>query len=272
MKVSASLCLIIAALALSAASADDEQKGDLSRFQGTWSAKTGPGDAWTVKMTFKGKAVKIAWPTKADTTLELTSELKIDESSQPKQLEFTKLRKADGSEVENSAGIYAIEGDGIKICIAEPGATRPTEFKGSGTDERYPSLLLLKPQPATVEGDLAAFQGTWVAKTGPGDAWEMSMTVKGRSCKTIWPKDSTTKYEIEGELRLDEKADPKQIDFLRQVRSTGEAVKDTAAIYAIEEGRIKICVARPGTERPVEFKGSGSDKERFPSFLILKKK
>ncbi len=271
MKANASLRLIIAAVlgsSVTTAVVADEPKGDLSRLQGSWAAKTGPSDAWTVRMTFKGNEAKISWPTDIATTLELTSEVKVDEKAEPKRLDFIKLRKANGGGVEDSAAIYAIEKDGITLCIAKPGETAPAEFKGS-TEERYPSLLLLKPEPAPPEGDLAALQGSWSAKTGPDGTWDVSMTIKGRSYKTIWPKDGTINYEIEGEIRLDEKAEPKRVDFVRQVKSTGEVVKDTAAIYAIEKDGVKLCLARPGTDRPAEFKAGA---ERYPWLLVLKKK
>lgn len=54
----------------------------------------------------------------------------VDAKAKPKTIDFT----PDGGQFKGKTllGIYAIDGDTLKICFAEPGKDRPTEFTSKG--------------------------------------------------------------------------------------------------------------------------------------------
>jgi uncharacterized protein (TIGR03067 family) len=59
------------------------------------------------------------------------------------------------------------------------------------------------------------------------------------------------KRSIEGTYKLDPSKSPRQIDVVR--RRGGEELT-FKGIYAVEKGRLKVCLAGAGNDRPKEFK------------------
>jgi uncharacterized protein (TIGR03067 family) len=126
--------LIPAALALVAAGAmAGDAKDDVKKLQGEWvmaslefDGQPAPdetvqvfgrkveGDKYTVTIT-KGDDVKTVKGT-----------YKLDPTKKPKAVDAL-TTDAEGKEV-NVLGIYELDGDTHKICMAPPGADRPTEF------------------------------------------------------------------------------------------------------------------------------------------------
>jgi uncharacterized protein (TIGR03067 family) len=63
-----------------------------------------------------------------------------DPAEKPKTIDIT---PAEGAEAGKAApGIYTLEKDELKICIARPGGDRPTDFKGTGSTDVV--LIVLK--------------------------------------------------------------------------------------------------------------------------------
>ena len=56
--------------------------------------------------------------------------VKLDAASNPKHADFTYLFGDNKERV--SLGIYELKGDSLKLCIAEPGESRPARFDGKG--------------------------------------------------------------------------------------------------------------------------------------------
>jgi uncharacterized protein (TIGR03067 family) len=120
--------------------AGGDAKGDLKKFEGTWSvvsAKKGGKDApeeekiKDVRLTFSGDKLTIKH---GDKTMEGT--FKIDPGKKPRQIEVTMMDKG----VE---GIYRFKKGGLlEICVNEPGGGRPTEFKSP--EDSKTMLLVLK--------------------------------------------------------------------------------------------------------------------------------
>lgn len=114
----------------------EEPKGDKD-LDGEWQLKslTENGEQQAagsgrnaVTATVKGEAVNV---NEGGTVHKSTC--KADPSKTPRQLDFT---PQDGDDKGKSVlAIYEVSGDELKVCHAEPGKDRPTEFsakKGSG--------------------------------------------------------------------------------------------------------------------------------------------
>lgn len=132
-----STALLLAAfpltLALTLARADDAEKGDLARLQGEWKTMIGPNKDRPVTFSIKEKAITVKFTTGDGETLNLKGELKLNESASPRSIDFTKF-KNNGEDMEDSLGVYKIEGDTLTLCVGAPGDPRPTEFKGGGDE------------------------------------------------------------------------------------------------------------------------------------------
>ena len=119
------------------------------------------------------------------------------------------------------------------------------------------------------KSDLDAFQGKWLARTGREAGREVVMEVKAGAVKITWPRDDGSSIVINGELKFSEKAGQKRVDFINFKAEDGDVIRDSRGIYAFEGAMLKVCVARPGSERPEEFK-NGED--RYPALLLFEKK
>ena len=114
-----------------------------------------------------------------------------------------------------------------------------------------------------VAKDLRAFKGTWrlSAKEEDGKTFseeeikDVIGTIDGSGKVSVRRGD---KLLNEGTVKLDPTKEPKAID----VTFTGgeRKGKKVLGIYEIEDDTFRVCVARPGDERPAEFSakaGSG---------------
>lgn len=130
------LCFLVGAVASvflgSAVAQDDAAKKDLENLQGVWQfvsmeggAALPPEKLKELKLTIKGD--KASHPESEGRTAEAT--IKLDPSKKPKAIDITPL--TDPGKGKTLLGIYSIEGDTLKLCIANFGVDRPTEFKAS---------------------------------------------------------------------------------------------------------------------------------------------
>lgn len=130
------------------AKADDKDapKGDLAKFQGTWTTVVGPERDIEIVMTFEGGDVNLSM-TRNGEERSAKGKVELDEAAKPhKAITFKGFVRQDGSEVPENLGIYVFEGDDtIKVCAGGPGNDRPTEMKaGEGGP---PTLFTLTRKP-----------------------------------------------------------------------------------------------------------------------------
>jgi uncharacterized protein (TIGR03067 family) len=138
-------CLLIAALTLSAGSAQDA-KTDLAKIAGAWTVDGVIYDGEEHKLKFK-----IVFKGNEGTVLEndqITNEyakikVKLDSSAKPKSMDIT---VSAGSQTDATMeGIYELKGDELRICAKVFGKDRPKEF--AAPDGSMTVLLTLKRAP-----------------------------------------------------------------------------------------------------------------------------
>ena len=109
------------------------------------------------------------------------------------------------------------------------------------------------PKPASAKTDIEKFKGKWTGKVGPNQ--DIPITVEFREKEVVVSVDAGdgNQVNITGEFKLDEKASPKRIDFVKFQSPEGEAMPDNLGIYELKEDELKVCTGGPGMERPTEF-------------------
>jgi uncharacterized protein (TIGR03067 family) len=121
--------------------AGGDAKGDLKRFQGTWSitsavegGKAAPEEMIKdFRVVIEGNKMTV---TMGDKSMEGT--FKIDPDKKPKQIDVMFKEKKKGGK-----GIYRFKKGGmLEVCAAEEGEERPTEFKSAEGSKT--ALFLLK--------------------------------------------------------------------------------------------------------------------------------
>lgn len=134
MKTRASL--LLAALCLVAAAPlarDDDAKKDMDKLQGEWVIISGERDGMPIpkeglegiRRTVKGDEFTIS----KDGEVLGKGKYKLDPSKKPKAIDA--MTKNENGEDVTLQGIYEFDGDTYKVCLAQAGKPRPTEFKTS---------------------------------------------------------------------------------------------------------------------------------------------
>src|SRR5262245_62611975 len=130
--------IVLLALAAAARPQDDAAKKDLKQMEGTWTIVAAEIDG--KKLTEEDKKAEVKLTVKdANFTIHFgekqvaTGTIKLNAGKTPRQIDAI---AADG-EFKGKAmpGIYEVKGDTMRVCFAQPGKDRPTEFRskeGSG--------------------------------------------------------------------------------------------------------------------------------------------
>jgi uncharacterized protein (TIGR03067 family) len=117
------------------------------------------------------------------------------------------------------------------------------------------------------EGDLAKLQGTWstvsIISDGKIVINENTPPPKGPATKLAYDGDNWTvkvgeKTVATGKTKLDATKMPKELDVMDESGTLNEKTK--LAIYELDGGTYKYCIAAAGKSRPTKFestKGSG---------------
>jgi uncharacterized protein (TIGR03067 family) len=132
-------CLLIlttgAIMAADGPSKDEPSKGDLDKLRGAWltvslmndgktivDEKTPPKEGPTTKVAYDGNK----WMIKVGDKTVASGEFKIDETKMPKEIDI--MDESGMKNDKTKLGIYELDGDKYKYCLAQAGKPRPTEF------------------------------------------------------------------------------------------------------------------------------------------------
>ncbi len=106
-----------------------ELKGDLAKFQGSWTSALGPEKNVPITVTIKENTVSLVITLQGeDRTMK--GEVKLDAAAKPfKTLDWVNFKGPNGEDFPVNLGIYKFDGDKLTVCSGGPGNARPTEFK-----------------------------------------------------------------------------------------------------------------------------------------------
>ncbi len=129
MKASMPFFLIL--LGLSAFGSDEvaPRDGDLARLQGQWCAKAGSRRDIQVQIEIKGRAVRAQIKTPQGLDFKVQAEVKLDETTNPRSLDWKKLKGPDQQPLPEIAAVYKLDGDTFTVCNGGFLGPRPKEFK-----------------------------------------------------------------------------------------------------------------------------------------------
>jgi uncharacterized protein (TIGR03067 family) len=104
--------------------------GDLSRLQGCWTAKAGARRELKVTLDVEGRTVRVRIVTPQGLTIRAQGELRIDETTAPRALDWVNFLIAGQEEnFPDIPAIYTLRGETLTICNGGPNGIRPVEFK-----------------------------------------------------------------------------------------------------------------------------------------------
>jgi uncharacterized protein (TIGR03067 family) len=271
-------------------------EGDLARLQGRWTAMIGPFASVPLSLEVRGSDLTIVMTPPQGKAITLKGELRLDEKAKPKTMDWTKL-SANGKVGPDVLSVYGLEGDTLKIQGSGPGKPRPTELKDAESDTGPRNLVLTRAKdepkadsakreesktssPATtaekpaeavegvLSGDLAKVQGKWRTTIGSNHETPVDIEIKGTAVTAAFPNEQGEMMRLKGELKLDPKAKPKTVDWLKFTAPDGEDLPDNLGIYELDGDDWKVCNGGPGMPRPTEFRqGEGGP----PNLIILKR-
>ena len=82
-----------------------------------------------VILTIRGRQVDVAISTPQGIRVQAQGEVKLDETTSPRQVDWINFTSADQQEFPQIPGIYKLDGDTFTVCNGGMNGSRPKEFK-----------------------------------------------------------------------------------------------------------------------------------------------
>jgi uncharacterized protein (TIGR03067 family) len=246
---------------------------DLDLLQGTWRVAALEMDGEAMPAVMLGEArVVIEGSRFASTGMGTVYEgtLELDASASPARLD---MKFDQGPEKGNTnLGIYQVDGDSWKLCLATRGSVRPAAFTsppGSGialqtlVRGRAPKARQVKSmaEREAPSGPATEFEGEWRMLSGVMDGkamdasaveWVKRVTRGNQTAVLAGPQ---TMLKVE--FTFDPSASPPTIDYVNLAGANKG--KRQQGIYRFAGGVLTVCVAPPGGARPDEFASAPGD-------------
>jgi uncharacterized protein (TIGR03067 family) len=172
---------------------------------------------------------------------------RLDATKEPKQIDIT-VKRVNGPTIGIIKGIYVLEGDELRLCLAAIDKDRPAAFP----EKPGPGEVLVlrrekfdRQQPAKT--DQERMVGEWLIKNADskrqGELWVIH---KDHILMNYYgPGILARQYHF-----LDAGKDPKQIDITFTQTNGPNATK---GIYVLDGDELRLCLATPGKDRPAAF-------------------
>jgi uncharacterized protein (TIGR03067 family) len=139
--VAASLAWTTAVVGAEAISPDS----DLGRLQGRWTARAGAKQQVRVVLAVQGRQVDASIATPQGIRFQVHGEVKVDETTSPRRLDWVKFTGADQQEFPEIPAIYKLDRDTFIVCNGGLHGPRPTEFKSG--DGLLAEVVVFKREP-----------------------------------------------------------------------------------------------------------------------------
>jgi|SRR5262245_29567511 len=257
-------------------------RDDLELLQGTWNVTSLEMDGQQMPDTMLGEAEIVIKGTRFMTTgmgAIYEGTLNLDPSANPPQLD---MKFDAGPEKGNTnLGIYKLNGNTLKLCLATRGSVRPSRFASAPGSGFAVEVLTrrdsktAKPKKSTSKkavrtasgsaGPATEFEGEWQMVSGlmNGAAVEKSTVQWVRRVTT---GNETTIYAgpqvmLRVTFKSDPSKSPKTIDYVNTAGANKG--KTQLGIYEFDEDLLKVCMASPGSERPTRFESVRGDGVTF---------
>jgi uncharacterized protein (TIGR03067 family) len=194
--------------------------------------------------------------------------LELDATASPARIDM--VFDAGPEKGNTNLGIYRLDGDSWKLCLATRGTVRPASFasapgsgiavetlvRGSAPKARKSkSKAKSETNSGAPGGPATEFEGEWPMVSGvmDGKAMDASMV---QWVKRVFTGNQTTvlagpQTMMKAEFTFDPAQSPKSIDYVNLAGA--HKGKGQKGIYKLEGGVLTVCVAPPGAARPAEF-------------------
>jgi uncharacterized protein (TIGR03067 family) len=199
---------------------------------------------------------------------------RLDASTNPRTLD---MRFDVGPEKGGTnLGIYELNGDSWRLCLAMHGSVRPVKFDSTAGDGFVVETLVRgaaagktrkrKQSPAAAAtGTATEFEGEWPMVSGvmSGKPMDQSMV---KWVKRVTTGNQTTveagpQTMLKVEFTSDSSRVPKTIDYVN-LAGTNEG-KTQLGIFEFAGDELRVCMAAPGDPRPEEFVSAPGDGRAF---------
>lgn len=163
-------------------------------------------------------------------------------------------------------GLYALQGDRLRLCLAAPGEKRPEQFATTPADNQQ-LLVLRRQEDLQADAELEKLQGTWVVASaelkGKPDA-----AFKGQQFVFLGEVFNVRSPKGEELATGTCKVNPnrKEMDLIH--KRGQQAGKTAPSLYSLDGDTLRICMAPPGAKRPTELAAKGDSEV---SLLVLKR-
>ena len=195
---------------------------------------------------------------------EYAGTMVLDASASPKSLD---MKFDAGPEKGNTNfGIYELDGDRWRICLATHGTVRPSEFDSKAGDGFVVEMLVRGVAPAIGKspaaqaagasgGPATELEGEWPLVSGVMSGKPMDESLV-KWVKRVTRGNQTTvvagpQVMMKVEFSIDSAKSPKAIDYLNLAGANKG--KKQCGIFELAGDVLRVCVAAPGDPRPAEF-------------------
>ncbi len=267
------------------------QQQDMDRLQGAWRMVSLDLDGHTISGAELGGAnllIQGKHFTSGSMGAAYEGSIELDPATSPKAITLTFTTGPEKGNV--NYGIYELEGDKLRICLATRGSNRPKEFKASGAGvalevfQRGETAAIplyragdfpagsrgRDPQAAAlaalhlenVRFELAPeLAGTWAMISGTFDGRPLDPNYMRLGRRVVEGSDMTVMFGDElyskAKYTVDRSRKPFAIDLYNIAGTSAGKVQH--GIYEVNDGVLKLSIAAAGQDRPADFSTSPGD-------------
>ena len=244
---------------------------DIEKLQGVWNIVSLDLDGQTIPA--RGAKIAIDGDHFTSTGMGGTYEgtMEVDESRTPKTLN---MKFTAGPEQGNTnVGIYELDGDTWRICLATRGTDRPKKFAAKpGTGIALE--VLKRADHASSAEDLPAFNfenvhfepapelaGEWKMVSGTLSGQKLDKTMLNSGRRVVEGNDMAVFFGpqayAKAKFTVDRSKTPMSIDYYNT--EGANAGKIQHGIYELDSKTLRLCLAAPGQPRPDDFTSTAGD-------------